>query len=188
MAGDVDAALAFAERATEIGNRNTDPDLKAFALSNLGALKIAAGATADGFALMEEASISAVSGELSPFTSGVTACRMISTCRDLTDYRRASEWIEATERYCERQAVSGFPGVCRIHRAEVAAVGGAWERAEQELERATTELAGYNAPPAGRRPLRDRRHPAAARATSRAPRRRSARPTPAVARRSPPSP
>ncbi len=148
MAGDVDAALAFAERATEIGSRNTDLDLKAFALSNLGALKIAAGATADGFALMEEASISAVSGELSPFTSGITACRMISTCRDLTDYRKASEWIEATERYCQRQAVSGFPGICRIHRAEVAAVGGAWERAEQELERATTELAGFNAPPA----------------------------------------
>jgi tetratricopeptide (TPR) repeat protein len=147
MAGDVESALALAERATEIGNRGTDLDLKAFALSNLGALKIAAGATQDGFALMEEASISAVSGELSPFTSGVTACRMISTCRDLTDYRRASEWIEATERYCERQAVSGFPGICRIHRAEVAAVGGAWERAEQELERATTELAGFNAPP-----------------------------------------
>ena len=147
MAGDVESALALAERATEIGNRGTDLDLKAFALSNLGALKIASGATQDGFALMEEASISAVSGELSPFTSGVTACRMISTCRDLTDYRRASEWIEATERYCERQAVSGFPGICRIHRAEVAAVGGAWERAEQELERATTELAGFNAPP-----------------------------------------
>jgi class 3 adenylate cyclase len=147
MAGDVETALALAERATEIGNRSTDLDLKAFALSNLGALKIAAGATLDGFALMEEASISAVSGELSPFTSGITACRMISACRDLTDYRRATEWIEATERYCERQAVSGFPGVCRIHRAEVAAVGGAWDRAEHELERATTELAGYNAPP-----------------------------------------
>lgn len=147
MAGDVETALSLAERATEIGNRSADLDLKAFALSNLGVLKIAAGATLDGFAMLEEASISAVSGDLSPFTSGVTACRMISTCRDLTDYRRASEWIEATERYCERQAVAGFPGVCRIHRAEIAAVGGAWERAEQELERATTELAGFDAPP-----------------------------------------
>ena len=96
---------------------------------------------------MEEASIAAVNGELSPFTTGVTACRMISACRDLTDYRRASEWIEATERYCERQSLSGFPGVCRIHRAEVAAVGGAWEQAEHELERATTELEDYHATP-----------------------------------------
>jgi class 3 adenylate cyclase len=144
-AGDVDAALSFAERAIEIGNRAADSDLNASALTNLGALKIATGATSDGFALMEEATIAAVNGELSPFTTGVTACRMIAACRDLTDYRRASEWIEATEKYCQRQSLSGFPGVCRIHRAEVTAVGGAWERAERELERATTELEVFNA-------------------------------------------
>jgi class 3 adenylate cyclase len=143
--GDIDRALAFAERAVEIGDRAADADLKAYTLMNLGALKIASGATFDGFALMEEASIAAVNGELSPFTTGVTTCRMIGACRDLTDYRRASEWIEATEKYCDRQSLSGFPGVCRVHRAEVSAVGGAWERAEQELERATTELGAYNA-------------------------------------------
>ena len=145
--GDLDAALSLAERAVSIGGVAADADLKAYAQTNLGALKIASGATSDGFALMEEASIAAVNGELSPFTSGVTACRMIGACRDMTDYRRASEWIEATEKYCERQSLEGFPGVCRIHRAEVAAVGGSWERAEMELERATTELAAYNAAP-----------------------------------------
>lgn len=145
--GDLDAALSLAERAVAIGGTAADADLKAYAQTNLGALKIASGETSDGFALMEEASIAAVNGELSPFTSGVTACRMIGACRDLTDYRRASEWIEATEKYCERQSLEGFPGVCRIHRAEVAAVGGSWERAEMELERATTELASYNAAP-----------------------------------------
>jgi class 3 adenylate cyclase len=145
--GDLDTALALAERAVAIGSRVADADLKASALTNLGSLKIAAGSTFEGFAMMEEASIAAVSGELSPFTTGVTACRMIGACRDMTDYRRASEWIEATERYCDRQSLSGFPGVCRIHRAEVAAVGGAWARAEAELERATTELGAYNATP-----------------------------------------
>ncbi len=145
--GDLDAALAFAEQAVQIGGHNADADLKAYALSNLGSLKIANGATADGFALMEEASVAAVNGELTPFTTGVTACQMIGACRDLTDYKRANEWIEATEKYCTRQSLSGFPGVCRIHRAEVAAVGGAWERAEHELERATTELTAYNAIP-----------------------------------------
>ena len=145
--GDVDTALAMAERAIEIGTRAVDADLKAFAQSNLGALKIASGNTLEGFALMEEASIAAVNGELTPFTTGMTTCRLISACRDLTDYRRASEWIEATEKYCERQSLTGFPGVCRIHRAEVAAVGGGWERAEQELERATTELGAYRAIP-----------------------------------------
>ena len=145
--GDVEAALTLAERAIEIGSRASDADLKAYAMTNLGALKIASGSPTDGIKLMEEASFAAVNGELTPFTTGFTACRMIGACRNLTDYRRASEWIEATEKYCDRESLSGFPGVCRIHRAEVAAVGGAWERAEQELERATTELGAYNATP-----------------------------------------
>lgn len=145
--GDLDAALALAERAVAIGNATADADLTAFSQTNLGALKIASGDTTGGFALMEEASFSAVNGDLSPLTSGITACRMIGACRDLTDYRRASEWIEATEKYCDRNSLEGFPGVCRIHRAEVVAVGGAWERAEAELERATAELTAFNATP-----------------------------------------
>ena len=73
--GDLDAALALAERAIAIGSTTADPDLRAYSQTNLGALKIASGDTTGGFALMEEASIAAVNGELSPFTSGVTACR-----------------------------------------------------------------------------------------------------------------
>ena len=120
---------------------------RAFAQTNLGFLKISSGDTRRGFALMEEASIAAVNDELSPLASGITCCRMISACRDLTDYQRATEWIEATESYCKRQSVAGFPGVCRVHRAEVKAVHGAWDTAEQELIRATDELGGYNAVP-----------------------------------------
>jgi class 3 adenylate cyclase len=145
--GDVDGALALAQQAVAIGEQAPDVDLRAHALSSLGALKIANGSTADGFLLMEEASIAAVNGELSPFAAGVAACRMISACRDLTDYGKAREWIEATEKYCKRQSVSGFPGVCRVHRGEVAAVGGAWDQAEQELEKATNELEAYKVTP-----------------------------------------
>jgi tetratricopeptide (TPR) repeat protein len=71
--GDMETALTLAERAVAIGNSAADADLKAYALTNLGALKIASGATSDGLALMEEASIAAVNGDLSPFTSGVTS-------------------------------------------------------------------------------------------------------------------
>ena len=145
--GDLELATQLAERMIAISEGATDPDLRAYALTNLGGLKIANGDASDGVALMEEASLSAVNGELTPFATGITACRVIGACRDLTDYGRASEWIEATERYCTRQSLSGFPGVCRIHRAEVAAVGGAWDQAEQELQRATVELEAYRVTP-----------------------------------------
>ncbi len=144
-AGDIDTAIELAERAVQIGARVGDADLQATALTLLGSLRIATGETSDGFALMEEATIAAVNGELSPFVTGVTYCTMIAACRDLSDYRRASEWTEAAERWCERRSVSGFPGVCRVHRAEVVALSGAWERAVEELGRATDELAGFDA-------------------------------------------
>ena len=145
--GDIDAALASAEQAVAIAARTNHADLHAAALVQLGTLKIGTGSASDGMAMMEEASIAAVNGELSPFATGATCCRMIAACRDLTDYRRASEWTEATEKWCETQSIAGFPGVCRIHRAEVTALGGAWDRAEQELRRAADELAGFNAIP-----------------------------------------
>jgi class 3 adenylate cyclase len=146
--GEIDAALASAGVAVQIAARTNHADLHAAALVQLGTLKIGTGAASDGMLMMEEASISAVNGELSPVVTGTTCCRMIAACRDLTDYRRASEWTEATEKWCERESISGFPGVCRIHRAEVVALGGAWDRAEQELRRAADELASYpSAPP-----------------------------------------
>jgi class 3 adenylate cyclase len=145
--GRLDEALALAEEAVRIASSSTDPNLQAIALLSLGGLKIGAGETADGLALMEEATAAAVNDELSPYLTGVTYCSMIAACRDLNDYERASEWTEATERWCERSAVSGFPGVCRVHRAEIVALAGDWQRAAQELERATQELSRYRAVP-----------------------------------------
>ena len=145
--GDMDAALAHAEAAVEIAQRTANADLGAFARTSLGSIKIAGGSTIEGFNLMEEASLAAVNGELSPIAAGVACCSMISACRDITDYARAGEWLEATEKYCQRQSVGAFPGVCRVHRAELKAMSGAWENAEAELRQATTELAAYNAIP-----------------------------------------
>ena len=112
-----------------------------------GGLLIGGGRTNEGFPLLEEATVAAVSGELNPFVAGVAYCSMIASCRDITDYRRASEWTEVTHRWCERQSINGFPGICRVHRAEIVALQGALDRAEQELLQATTELAAYDATP-----------------------------------------
>ncbi len=145
--GSISDAVSLAEDAVAIGDRTADPDLRASAMTNLGMLKIAMGSRSEGFALMEEAATAALSGELSAFMTGVTFCGMISACRDLTDYRRAAEWTAATERWCHRQSVEGFPGICRVHRAEVVALQGAWQRAEEELRQATVELEAFNATP-----------------------------------------
>jgi class 3 adenylate cyclase len=146
-AGEIEQAIAFAERAVDIGSRFGDADLQAFGLLLQGSQLIAIGRTDEGFPLLEEATIAAVNGEIRPFTAGIAYCQMISACRDTTDYRRASEWTEAAHRWCERQAINGFPGICRVHSAEIVALQGALDHAEQELQRATKELAAYNATP-----------------------------------------
>jgi class 3 adenylate cyclase len=145
--GYVETAIKFAGQAIEIGTQFSNADLRAWGLLQQGRLLIAGGRTHDGFPLLEEATIAAVNGELTPFIAGVAYCSMIASCRDTTDYRRASEWTEATSRWCERQSISGFPGICRVHRAEIVALQGALDRAEQELLQATRELAVYDATP-----------------------------------------
>jgi class 3 adenylate cyclase len=144
-AGDVETAIKLAGLTVEIGTRFGDADLRAWGLLQQGRLLIAGGRTDEGFSLLAEATIAAVNGELNPFMAGVAYCSMIASCRDTTDYRRASEWTEATHRWCERQSINGFPGICRVHRAEIVALQGALDRAEQELLQATTELAAYDA-------------------------------------------
>ena len=144
---DIPRAIARADEALSIARRTDHSDLRATALATLAMLKIASGAADAGLALLEEAALDAVNGELSPIAAGITSCQMIAACRDLTDYQRATEWLEATDRWCEEQSVSGFPGICRVHRAEILALQGGWERAEQELLTATSELEKFAAIP-----------------------------------------
>ena len=148
--GEIDLGIELAARAVELGAKHGDHDLQAWGLVQQGSMLITAGRTEEGFRLLEEATVAAVNGELSPFTAGVAYCQMIAAARNTTDYRRAGEWTEAARRWCERQAINGFPGVCRIHRAEIEGLQGGFERAEQELRQATEELSAYRAgPPPG---------------------------------------
>ncbi|MGH2651935.1 MAG: adenylate/guanylate cyclase domain-containing protein, partial [Actinomycetota bacterium] len=105
---------------------------------------MAMGRPDEGLALVDEATAAAVGGGLDPFTTGIIYCMTISACRDLTDYRRAGEWTDAAERWCQRQGVAGFPGLCRVHRAEIMHLRGDWVDAEREARRACVELRPYN--------------------------------------------
>ena len=60
------------------------------------------------------------------------------------DYRRASEWNDATTRWCEKSSIGGFPGICRVHRAEITRLRGGWSKAEAEAQLACDELPKFN--------------------------------------------
>lgn len=142
--GDFDKALEHGRRAAEIGTRFGDRELQALAVHDQGRALVAKGQVAEGMAMIDEATVAAVSGELSPYTTGVIYCNTITACKELADYRRAGDWTDAAKRWCERQAITGFPGMCRVYRASIMVVRGAWPEAELEARRACDELMEFN--------------------------------------------
>jgi len=142
--GDLEQGKLFADQTLELGMRFGDRDVQAFGLLLGGNVLVNQGDVDGGLKMLDEATIAAVGGELKPFTAGVVYCLAIATTAHMADYDRAGQWTEASMRWCERQSISGFPGICRVHRAEIMRLRGSWPEAEQEARRALTELQDFN--------------------------------------------
>jgi ATP/maltotriose-dependent transcriptional regulator MalT len=143
--GDLDRATALADRAAELGERYGDPDLLAMAIHTQGLLAIASGHVANGVALLDEAMTSVLAGEVSPYFTGVIYCNVIGACLELADVARAGEWSEAARIWCDSlPPESPYPGMCRVNRAEVARLRGAWADADEEASRAVEELLAFD--------------------------------------------
>ncbi|MDQ3986355.1 MAG: adenylate/guanylate cyclase domain-containing protein [Actinomycetota bacterium] len=143
-AGDLDGGLEAAKATLDFGTRFGDRDLQAYGLLLEGKALVSKGEVTEGLALLDEATVAAVSGEIGPLASGIIYCIAIAATAALADYQRAGEWTEASRRWCERQSISGFPGICRVHRAEIIRLRGSWAEAEQEARRALNELQNFN--------------------------------------------
>jgi class 3 adenylate cyclase len=138
--GDLEGAIAFYDRSIEFASRTGDRDLHAMSLHDKGNALCLLGKVSQGTALLDEAMVSVVGGELQPHAAGYVYCGMIGACSKLGDYGRAAEWTEATVRWCERESVPAFPGVCRIHRAELMRLRGSYAEAEEQARLACDEL------------------------------------------------
>lgn len=147
--GDFEGALAHLDRAQEIASRLDDADLPVWVAISRAEVLGTSGRLDEAFGLMEGAAAVAVGGELGPFTTGAVFCAVMSVCRETADYRRGTEWAEVSKRWCERQDISGFPGICRVHRAEFMRLTGAWADAASEAERASDELQRFHPAMAG---------------------------------------
>ena len=179
-------AIANFDRAFEIAGA-WRPRHEALAIVGKGRALVKSGEIEPGLALLDEATASAFCGELRPYSTGLVYCITISSCQDLGDYRRAAEWTEEANRWCDRLDVTGFPGACRIHRAEIMRLRGDWPAAEAQAVAACEELHDFERTSPQAATTRSARSVAGA-ATSRQPRRRTRRRTSWGATRSPGSP
>ena len=117
LTGDSHESLRQAERAHDIGVRFGDRDLETFGLGERAAALLAVGRVEEGLKLADEATLRAVSGEVEPSVAGGVCCTTIEACAGIGDFRRAAEWTDAQDRWCKREGINGYPGMCRGTRS-----------------------------------------------------------------------
>jgi class 3 adenylate cyclase len=142
--GDYERAIELFDEVYELAKRVGDRDGQMLAISGKGRAFIKRGSIDKGLALLDEASASALCGDISAHSAGLVYCMTISTCQDVGDYRRAAEWTEAANRWCDTLDVTGFPGACRVHRAEAMRLRGDWSAAEAQALAACEELKDFD--------------------------------------------
>ena len=142
--GDLAASPDLADETIELARRVGNRDSESEATALKGAMLIMGGQWKEGLALMDEATAAAVSGELNLRVASDIYCQTISACRSMADFKRAGEWTEEADRWMIRNSVTGYTGVCSVHRAELKRLHGNWTEAEEEARAACTQLEKYH--------------------------------------------
>jgi DNA-binding NarL/FixJ family response regulator len=138
---DFSAAHAAFLEAASIGLRFGDRDLASLGLQGQGHVLVRRGEIARGVALLDEAMVAVMAGEVSPIVAGGIYCSVIDACGEIYDLRRSQEWTSALERWCSSQPdMVPYRGQCLIRRAEIMQLRGAWADALLEARCACERL------------------------------------------------
>ena len=132
--------LAHADRAIAVAREHGNADVQFMATSFKGYGEMHQGNIPEGLAFLDEAAAAATSGQLGLRVASDILCNTIAACRNIGDLKRAGQWADEGERWMRRQAVGGYPGICRVHRAELKMLRGQWPEAELEARQACEEL------------------------------------------------
>jgi tetratricopeptide (TPR) repeat protein len=141
LSGDFEAARQWAQRAIEIGTIH-EPAAAAIGRVALARSMILDGDVQRGLALLDEAAVAALTGEIDPISTGMVYCEVVCALQGVAQYDLAEEWTQAMERWRRGQPVGSIHGRCRVHRAEILRLRGSSE-AEEEAHLACEELRPY---------------------------------------------
>jgi tetratricopeptide (TPR) repeat protein len=139
LTGDLPGARQWARQAIDVGSKR-DPAAAAIARVAEARLLTFDGDVQQGLALLDQAGVAALSGDLDPLSTGIVYCELVCALQGLAQYDLAEEWTEAMERWCETNAIGSLRGRCRVHRAEILRLRGSCHEAETEALLACEEL------------------------------------------------
>lgn len=138
--GQFDAALEFAEAAERIGRQCGSADVVALGLIFQGHASLAMGQVENGVAKFDEAATLVLGDNVEPIAGGLVYCGVLFASTNRGDWTRAIQWNESFDQWCRRSKVNVFPGICRMHHAEILAVRGDLQDAERALLESADEL------------------------------------------------
>ncbi len=136
IGGQIDQAVEMVERGHALARKHDDEDNEALALSRRAALMMRKGRVEEATADVDEAMLLVNRDRTRPITGAMIYCNTIDFCRNLGDLERALEWTEAAGAWIDQRRVCGFPGLCRVHRAELLRFVGDHQRAEEQVREA----------------------------------------------------
>jgi class 3 adenylate cyclase len=136
----LELGIEKADEVVQLARRTNHVDSEARALAIKGHALVSAGRWREGLATIDEAASTALSGSANLRSVSDVYCITIGTCRNLADFGRAAEWTDEAERFMSDHSVRGYPGVCRIHRAELKRLKGEWSQAEADVRNACDDL------------------------------------------------
>jgi class 3 adenylate cyclase len=139
----MEQGLRLADEVIELARRTGSTDTESEAKAIKGYALVATGKWIEGLHLIDEATAMALAGDAGLRSASDIYCLTISACRDMADIRRAGEWTEKADKWMSQHSVGGYPGVCRVHRAELKRLRGEWSEAEKEALDACQELERY---------------------------------------------
>jgi class 3 adenylate cyclase len=142
--GRIESGLEHADRTMAMARDLGNNEALYIAMAFKGMGDVIAGRWKEGMALLDEASATAMSGNLELRAASDILCITIGACRNLGDLERAAQWADASERWMLRNGAGGYPGICRIHRAELKMLHGRWSEAEQDARQASDELQRFH--------------------------------------------
>ncbi len=141
LQNEIETVLQLGESARAAGEKFGDPDLESLGLVHVGEARLYLGDIRAGMAALDEAAASVVGSGLSPWAGGLVYCGVIFGCLTRSDWHRAGQWTDQFTRWSEGKGVEGYPGLCRLHRAEVLSVRGDLRAAEKEIRATIVTLA-----------------------------------------------